>query len=88
MPLASTNSLDKKIRTWIVQAGLALNGKPIRSQQGIRKGVAKLMVESGAIEYEIMSAFGWTEPETAAVYTKDYRRRTAANSAKERIATD
>lgn len=88
MPFASTNSLDKQIRRWIVQAGLAVNDKPTRSQHGIRKGVAKLMAESGATEYEIMSAFGWTEPKTAAVYTKDFRRRTAANSAKARIAAD
>lgn len=85
---ASSNSLDNQIRKWIVQAGLAEKGKATRSQHGIRKGVAKLMAESGATEYEIMSAFGWTEPKTAAVYTKDFRRRTAANSAKSRIAQD
>lgn len=87
-PFASTGSLDNQIRKWIVQAGLAKNGKATRSQHGIRKGVAALMAESGATEYEIMSAFGWTEPKTAAIYTKKFRRRTAANSAKARIAQD
>jgi len=37
-------------------------GKPklrvTRSQHGIRKGVAELMTELGATEYELMAAFG------------------------------
>jgi len=65
-------------------------GKPkfraTRSQHGIRKGVAELMAESGASEFEIMSQFGWTEAKTAAIYTKKFQRRGSAASASKRMA--
>ena len=65
-------------------------GKPkfcaTRSQHGIRKGVAELMAESGATEFEIMASFGWTEAKTAAVYMKKFQRRGSAASASKRMA--
>ncbi len=57
-----------------------------RSQHGIRKGVAALMAESGASEFEIMASFGWTEAKTAAIYTKKFQRRGSAASASKRMA--
>ena len=45
------------------------------------------MAERGAAEYEIMSAFGWTEPKTASVYTKKFKRREAASAAMNRTAS-
>lgn len=85
----SSGSLDNKVRKWIVQAGLVgEDGKANRSQHGIRKGVAELMAQRGATEYEIMSAFGWTEPKTASVYTKKFKRREAANAAKSRMVSE
>ena len=64
-------------------------GKPkkraTRSQHGIRKGVAELMAESGATEFEIMASFGWTEAKTAAIYTKKFQRRGSAASASKRM---
>lgn len=60
--------------------------KATRSQHGIRKGVAELMAESGASEFEIMSQFGWTETKTAAIYTKKFQRRGSAASASKRMA--
>jgi hypothetical protein len=45
------------------------------------------MAERGATEYEIMSAFGWTEPKTASVYTKKFKRREAASAAMNRMAS-
>ncbi|MCA1776971.1 MAG: site-specific integrase [Loktanella sp.] len=57
-----------------------------RSQHGIRKGVAALMAESGASEFEIMASFGWTEAKTAAIYTKKFKRRGSAASASKRMA--
>ena len=87
-PFKSSGSLDNRVRKWVVEAGLVgEGGKANRSQHGIRKGVAELMAERGATEYEIMSAFGWTEPKTASVYTKKFKRREAASAAKNRIAS-
>jgi len=57
-----------------------------RSQHGIRKGVAELMAERGATEYELMAAFGWTEARTASVYTKKFQRREAASVGSRRLA--
>ncbi len=57
-----------------------------RSQHGIRKGIAELMAERGATEYELMAAFGWNEAKTASVYTKKFHRRGAATAASKRIA--
>ena len=56
-----------------------------RSQHGLRKGVAELMAERGATEYELMASFGWTEAKTASVYTKKFRRRAAASVASQRV---
>jgi integrase len=86
-PFASSGSLDNRVRKWIVAAGLVgENGKANRSQHGIRKGVAELMAANGATEYELMSAFGWTEAKTASVYTKNFQRRGAARSAHRRAS--
>lgn len=60
--------------------------KATRSQHGIRKGVAALMAESGASEFEIMASFGWTEAKTAAIYTKKFKRRGSAATASKRMA--
>ena len=85
-PFASSGSLDNKVRDWIVAAGLVGDdGKANRSQHGIRKGVAELMASRGATEYELMSAFGWSDAKTAATYTKKYRRRAAAMSGMEKV---
>ncbi|MFO7757845.1 MAG: hypothetical protein R6V26_05070 [Roseovarius sp.] len=56
-----------------------------RSQHGIRKGVAELMAERGATEYELMAAFGWVEAKTASVYTKKFQRREAASVVSRRV---
>nr|WP_139784615.1 tyrosine-type recombinase/integrase [Roseovarius sp. A-2] len=86
-PFASSGSLDNRVRKWIVAAGLVgKDGKANRSQHGIRKGVAEIMAENGATEYELMSAFGWTEAKTASVYTKKFQRRGAAAAASRRLA--
>ena len=105
-PFASSDSLDNRVRKWIIAAGLCVDakddaGKPIyegngarkivkkkatRSQHGIRKGVAELMAESGASEFEIMSQFGWIKAKTAAIYTKKFQRRGSAASASKRMA--
>ncbi|SEI87623.1 Phage integrase family protein [Pseudooceanicola nitratireducens] len=58
-----------------------------RSQHGIRKGVAAMMANSGASEFEIMASFGWTEAKTAAIYTKKFARRGSAASASKRMAS-
>ena len=58
-----------------------------RFQHGIRKGVAGLMAQSGATEYELMSSFGWTEAKTAGICTKKFQRRGAAASASRRLST-
>ena len=69
-PFASSGSLDNRVRKWVIAAGLYKlvtneNGEEVkkatRSQHGLRKGVAELMAESGASEFEIMASFGWTE---------------------------
>jgi integrase len=60
--------------------------KATRSQHGIRKGVAELMAERGATEYELMAAFGWTEAKTAGVYTRKFHRRGAAAAASKRLS--
>ncbi len=66
------------------------SGKPkiraTRSQHGIRKGVAALMAERGATEYELMSSFGWTEAKTAGVHTRKFQRRGAAAAASKRLS--
>ena len=66
------------------------DGKPkiraTHSQHGVRKGVAELMAERGASEYEIMSSFGWTETKTAAIYTNNFKRRGLAASAAKRMS--
>jgi len=81
-PFASSGSLYNRVRKWIVAAGLVdTEGKAVRSQHGIRKGVAELMAEAGATEYELMATFGWTETNTASVYTKKADRRKGATSA-------
>lgn len=94
-PFASSGSLDNRVRKWIIAAGLFklvknMKGeeekKATRSQHGIRKGVAELMAESGASEFEIMAQFGWTEAKTAAIYTKKFKRRGGAVSASQRMA--
>jgi integrase len=86
-PFASSGSLDNRVRKWIVAAGLVgKDGKANRSQHGIRKGVAEIMAENGATEYELMSAFGWTEAKTAGIYTKKFQRRGAAAAASKRLA--
>lgn len=94
-PFASSGSLDNRVRKWIIDAGLfgliedtngVANKKATRSQHGIRKGVAELMAESGATEFEIMASFGWTEAKTAAVYTKKFDRRSSAISASKRMS--
>lgn len=75
-PFASSWALDNRVRKWIVAADLVgKDGKANRSQQGIRKGVAELMAAYGATEYELMSAFGWTEAKTAGIYNKKFQRR-------------
>lgn len=85
-PFASSGSLDNRVRKWIVEAGLVgEEGKANRSQHGIRKGVAALMAENGATEYELMSSFGWTEAKTAGIYTKKFQRRGAATAASKRL---
>lgn len=85
-PFSSSSSLDNRVRKWIAAAGLVgSDGKANRSQHGIRKGVAEMMAESGATEYELMAAFGWTEAKTAGVYTRKFQRRGAARSATKRI---
>ena len=86
-PFASSGSLDNRVRKWITAAGLVdAAGKASRSQHGIRKGVAELMAEAGATEYELMATFGWTETKTAAVYTKKADRRKVATSGAARRA--
>jgi len=60
--------------------------KATRSQHGIRKGVAEIMAELAATEYEPMSSFGWTETKTAGVYTRSFRRRGAAAAASMRLS--
>ncbi len=89
-PFASSGSLDNRVRKWIVAAGLVdSEGKVARSQHGIRKGVAELMAEAGATEYELMATFGWTETKTASVYTKKAdRRKGAASAAARRSAAE
>ncbi len=86
-PFAAAGSLDNRVRKWIVAAGLVDDdGKANRSQHSIRKGVAELMAANGATEYELMSAFGWTEAKTAGIYTKKFQRRGAAKSAHQRAS--
>jgi len=94
-PFASNGSLDNRVRKWIIAAGLCKlvknekgeeEKKANRSQHGIRKGVAALMAESGASEFEIMASFGWTEAKTAAIYTKKFQRGGSAASASKRMA--
>lgn len=94
-PFKSSGSLDNRVRKWIIAAGLYKlvkneegeeEKKATRSQHGIRKGVAALMAESGATEFEIMASFGWTETKTAAVYTKKFQRRGSAATASKRMA--
>ena len=78
-PFASSGSLENRVRKWVIAAGLVgADGKANRSQHGIGKGVASAMAENGATEYELMSSSGWTEAETAGVYTRNFLRRGAA----------
>ena len=86
-PFSSSASLGNHVRKWVVQAGLVdADGKATRSQHGVRKGVAALMVSHGATEFELMATFGWTEAKTAAVYTRKYNRRRTAEAAARRRA--
>lgn len=93
-PFASAGSLDNRVRKWIIAAGLSktvrneageIEVKATRSQHGIRKGVAELMAERGATEYELMAAFGWTDTKTPSIYTKKFERRGAATSGMKRL---
>lgn len=69
-PFASSGSLDNRIRKWVEQAGITdAQGKANRSQHGIRKGVAQLLANEGASEYEIMTTLGHSDPRTARIYT-------------------
>jgi integrase len=81
-PFASSGSLDNRVRKWIIEAGLTNSeGKAIRSQHGIRKGVAQLLANRGATEYEIMAVLSHADPRTTRIYTEKAEREGLALSA-------
>jgi hypothetical protein len=93
-PFASSNSLDNRVRKWLIEAGLCYEAKnsnnettlrASRSQHGIRKGLAHFLARSGATQYELMSIMSHSEAKTSEVYTKDVERRDLAIRAAGRL---
>lgn len=81
-PFASSATLGTRVRKGIADAALVdPEVKANGSQHGIRKGVADLMAEAGATEYQLMATFGWTEARPAGVYTRKADRRRTATAA-------
>ncbi len=68
-PFATPDSLGGMFRKWCRQAALS-----DRSAHGVRKGLASLLVELGATEYQAMAILAHTEPKTSAIYTRGAER--------------
>jgi len=64
-PFASAKSLGNRVEKWFEQAGL-----PHLSAHCVRKGGATNLAENDATEHQLMALYGWSQPKTAAIYTK------------------
>ena len=67
------NSLGNNFHDWCVEAGL--DGF---SAHGLRKSSSNEAAEAGATEHELMAMRGWSDPRTAAIYTKKVNRKKLA----------
>lgn len=54
---------------------------------GLRKAGATRAANAGATEHELMALYGWSEPRTAAIYTRKANREKLAARASEKIAS-
>lgn len=69
-PFSSPNSLDNKLRSSVIEAGLTeAEGKAARSSHGIRKTVGELPALEGASQYQIMAVHGHASPKTPQIDT-------------------
>jgi integrase len=55
------------------------------SAHGLRKAGATRAANAGATEHELMSLYGWSEPRTAAIYTRKANREKLARQASEKL---
>lgn len=56
------------------------------SAHGLRKAGANRLALAGATELELMALYGWSEPRTAAIYTRKANRARMAAQASEKLA--
>ena len=56
-----------------------------KSAHGLRKLSATIWAERGATEMELMSMFGWTTPQMAALYTRTASRKKMSLNAQDRL---
>jgi integrase len=75
-PFRSSEALRNRIQKWTAAAGLPRG----RTQHGVRKGAAALLVAAGATQYEVMSVMAHTEAKTSEVYTRSAERGRLAAS--------
>jgi integrase len=55
------------------------------SAHGLRKAGANRAAEAGATEHQLMALYGWSEPRTAAIYTRKANREKLARQASEKV---
>jgi integrase len=58
-----------------------------KSAHGLRKTGAMRNAVAGATELELMARYGWTEPRTAAIYTRKASRERLALAADAKLET-
>jgi len=75
--------IKESFGNWFRQACKAA-GVP-GSAHGLRKAGANRAALAGATEHELMALFGWSEPRTAAIYTRKANREKLAARASEKI---
>lgn len=74
-PWKNANSFGNAFRAWCADAGL-----PHCSSHGLRKVACCAMAENGATELQMMSVFGWKNPDEARPYLRNARRAKMAGS--------
>lgn len=57
-----------------------------KSAHGVRKIGATRAANNGATEHQLMAIFGWTDPKTAAIYTRSANRRKLSQEAMQKMA--
>ncbi|RDC69669.1 site-specific integrase [Rhodovulum sp. 12E13] len=69
-PFRSPEALRNRIQKWTASAKLPKG----RTQHGVRKGAAALLVAAGANQYEVMAVMAHTEAKTSEIYTRSAER--------------